>query len=102
MCGRLCKKKAEVSIQLLCMRQAAVTMLQCNQWLLQLSISGGHSLVTFIEKKATSSAQCFGFQQQISDNSDRQLIVGVCPLLIIHAVCLSHSQKTREVLLFRV
>lgn len=34
--------------------------------------------------------------------SDRQLIVIVCPLLIIHAVCLSHSQKTREVLLFLV
>lgn len=34
--------------------------------------------------------------------SDRQLIVIVCLLLIIHAVCLSRSQKTRVVLLFRV
>lgn len=33
--------------------------------------------------------------------SDRQLIKFVWPLLIIHAVRLSHSQKTRWVLLFR-
>lgn len=34
--------------------------------------------------------------------SDRQPIVIVCLLLIIHAVCLSCSQKTRVMLLFRV
>lgn len=86
---------AEANIQPL--RQIAVTVPQCNKWLLQVRRV---TVKLLLQKKKQQAQLCFGFQQQISDNSDRQLIVGVCPLLIIHAVCLSHSQ-TRGVLLFQ-
>lgn len=56
-----------------------------------------------IESLKNKPQHCFWCQQQIKQQlSDRQLIVIVCALLIIHAVCPSHSQKTREVLLLRV
>ena len=74
-----------------------------TKWLLPVS---GQSKATSVEGK---NAHCFFFFWGWGGGggggrrlSDRQLIVVVCPWLISHAGCLSHSQKTRRVLLFQV